>query len=184
MQSETTRRSGGRAAAKYGFPRPRTNGRRYSSITPRSVRHAAKSGPATSMTPSTSAFRRRAKASRSWPTSVALAPTDFSERDATHFGCVRHAAANHARSRPLRSILVPVAHHLVHATTVQTARAVADVVDPITEERNALRRMKRRLQLAFNAGNIAIERLHHSKDNFSHVPAPRTRLALRTAVSR
>ncbi len=35
-------------------------------------------GPATSMTPSTSAFSRRAKASRSSPTSVALAPTDLS----------------------------------------------------------------------------------------------------------
>ncbi len=30
---------------------------------------------------------------RSFPTSVALGPTDFNERDTTHFGLLRHSAA-------------------------------------------------------------------------------------------
>ena len=34
------------------------------------------------------------------PTSVALGPTAFSECDATHFGCARHAAANSRSNAP------------------------------------------------------------------------------------
>src|ERR1700733_9847934 len=89
-------RRGGLAPAKYGLPPPRTNGgeeKRYSSMRPRSVRHPASSGPATSISPSTSAFSRRTNASTSPATSVAFAPTDLSERDTTHFGRARHTAA-------------------------------------------------------------------------------------------
>jgi hypothetical protein len=50
--------------------------------------------PATSISPSTSFFSVRTNASTFSPTSVAFAPTDFSVRDTTHFGCARHVAAN------------------------------------------------------------------------------------------
>ena len=51
------------------------------------------SGPATSISPSRSAFSSRIARSRSSSTSLALGPTDFNERETTHFGCFRHAAA-------------------------------------------------------------------------------------------
>src|SRR4249919_2757816 len=53
----------------------------------------AKSGPATSISPSRSAFSLRIAPSRSSSTSLALGPTDFNERETTHFGWFRHAAA-------------------------------------------------------------------------------------------
>ena len=43
--------------------------------------------------PSRSAFSSRIAPSRSSSTSVALGPTDFNERETTHFGWFRHAAA-------------------------------------------------------------------------------------------
>ena len=43
--------------------------------------------------PSSCAFIPRIAASMLSPTSVALRPTDFNERDMTHFGWLRHAAA-------------------------------------------------------------------------------------------
>ena len=54
----------------------------------------ASTGPATSISPGTSAFRRRTSVSRSAPTSVAFGPSDFSECDTTHLGSLRHASAN------------------------------------------------------------------------------------------
>lgn len=55
------------------------------------MRLRAKSGPATSISPSRPAFNSRIALSRSSATSVALEPTDFNERETIHFGCVRHA---------------------------------------------------------------------------------------------
>jgi hypothetical protein len=80
------------------------------------------------MSPSTSAFSLRTNASTWLPTRAALAPTDFSERKATHFGCVRRCREVVLYGAPLRPIIVPVAHHLVHATTVQAAGQAADVI--------------------------------------------------------
>src|SRR6476619_2120608 len=74
---------------------------RYSSIRPSSVRLCAKSGPATSISPSRSAFSSRIAPSRSSPTSLALGPTDFNERETTHFGWFRHAAAKACSSASL-----------------------------------------------------------------------------------
>src|SRR5436190_240986 len=75
---------------------------RYSSIRPRSVMLRASSGPATSISPSSSALSPRITPLTSCSTSVALGPTDFNERDTTHFGWPRHAAAN-LRSSALHS---------------------------------------------------------------------------------
>ena len=50
-------------------------------------------GPGDINSPSTSAFSRRTNASTSPATSVALAATDLSERETTHFGFARHKAA-------------------------------------------------------------------------------------------
>src|SRR5215831_9094533 len=66
---------------------------RYSSIRPRSVRLPANFGPATAISPASWAFSPRIAASMSPSRSVALGPTDFSERDTTHFGWRRHTAA-------------------------------------------------------------------------------------------
>ena len=46
------------------------------------------------------AFSPRITASRSFSTRVALGPTDFNERDTTHFGWLRHAAAKSRSSTP------------------------------------------------------------------------------------
>ena len=46
-----------------------------------------------SISPSRSAFSSRITPSRLSSTSLALGPTDFNERETTHFGCLRHAAA-------------------------------------------------------------------------------------------
>jgi len=54
---------------------------RYSSIRPSSVRLCAKSGPATSISPSRAAFSSRIAPSRSSSTSLALGPTDVNERE-------------------------------------------------------------------------------------------------------
>ena len=68
----------------------------------RLVRLPAKSGPATSISPTGSAFSPRITASMSSSTSVALGPTDFNLRDTTHFGWLRHAAAKSCSSAPQR----------------------------------------------------------------------------------
>ena len=57
------------------------------------MRLCANCGPATSISPSRSAFSLRIAPSRSSATSVALGPTDFNVRETTHFGWFRHAAA-------------------------------------------------------------------------------------------
>src|SRR5206468_7533434 len=81
---------------------------------PRSERLAAKAGPATSISPSTSTFSLRANASTFSATSVAFAPTDFSVRETTHFGCVQPA-------RDAIDVAVEGLHHaeneLTHALT-------------------------------------------------------------------
>src|SRR5205809_8147104 len=76
---------------------------RFSSIRPSLVRLCAKGGPATSISPARSAFSSRIAPSRSSSTSLALGPTDFNERETTHFGWFRHAAAKARSSRSERA---------------------------------------------------------------------------------
>src|SRR5690606_21314612 len=94
-RSQLTRRSGG-ASVRYGVPVPSTTGgryTRYSSIRPSFVRLCASVGPATSISPSISSLILRIAFSRSSRMLRALGPTDSSERETTHFGWRRHAAA-------------------------------------------------------------------------------------------
>src|SRR4026208_891754 len=112
---------------------------------PRVVRLCARPGPATSISPSRSAFSARIALSSSSSTSLALGPTDFNERETTHFGCLRPARAK-GRSPPRRSegafpcspfrmIVVPVTHDLVHLAAVDTPRLVLSLLDEVAEER-------------------------------------------------
>src|SRR5213082_1320430 len=94
-------------------------------------------------------------------TSVALGPTDFNERDTTHFGWFRHAAAKSCSSATtLRTVFVPVTHYLVHAATVHTARQVAHLLYEVTKERRAWPK--------FEMVDVAIQGLVHSKDKLRH----------------
>src|SRR5262252_10222116 len=56
--------------------------------------------------------------------SVTLGPTAFNERDTTHFLCV-----------PIRTVIVPITHDLVHAATVHCARQAARLLQEMTGER-------------------------------------------------
>ena len=79
------------------------------------VAAAASSGPATSSSPSTVAFRSRTNASRSPRIIVVFGPTDASVRDAIHVGCRCQAAANS------RSATSPLTCRRSSATWVQGA---------------------------------------------------------------
>jgi hypothetical protein len=86
------------------------------------------------------AFNPPIAASRSSTTSVALGPTAFNERDTTHFGLLRHAAAkSRSSATPIRLIFVSVAHHLVHAATVHDAAQATHVVNEVTEKHETWR---------------------------------------------
>ena len=63
-----------------------------------------------------------------------MGPTDFSERDTTHFGWLRHAAAKSVPPRPTQKVFVPIAHDLIHSATVHTARQVAHLLYEVTKE--------------------------------------------------
>src|SRR5262249_60886605 len=73
---------------------------------------------------------------------------------------------------PLRLIFVPVTHHFVHTTTAQKAGQTADVIVEMTIERISGRRQFQpgreardvavRSRPARDAGDVAVERLHHS----------------------
>src|SRR5882724_7779920 len=125
---------------------------------PRSVRLRARSGPETAISPTSRAFRPRITASMSSSTSVALGPTDFNERDTTHFGWRRRELV--LLRTPLRTVFVPITHGLVHAATVHTAGQVAHVLYPVTEERGACPH--------FQVVDVAVQGLVHSKDELSH----------------
>ena len=75
-------------------------------------------------------------------TSVALGPTDFSERDTTRFGWLRHAAAREVAElrAPLRTVFVPNTHDLVHAATVHTAGQATHLFDEVMKERGTRRK--------------------------------------------
>ena len=104
---------------------------------------------------------RRASSSRSSSTSVALGPTDFSERDTTHFGWLRHAATkSRSSTSPLRTIFVPIAHGLIQAATVDTAGQAAHVLYEMTKERRAWPH--------FKMVDVAVQGLVHSKDDLRH----------------
>ena len=131
------------------------------SIRPSSVRLCARSGPATSISPSRSAFSSRIAPSRSSSTSLALGPTDFNERETTHFGWFRHAAAKALfLGIPFRMIVVPVTHDLIHLATVHAARLPPSLLDEVAEERGAWR--KRHMV------DVAVQRLVHSEDELRH----------------
>ena len=58
----------------------------------------------------------------------------ISERDTTHFGWLRHAAANSCRSALQSGLSSRITHHLVHAATVHTAGQVAHLLYPVTKD--------------------------------------------------
>src|SRR4051794_12790273 len=62
---------------------------------------------------------------------------------------------------PLRTVFVPIAHHLVHAATVHTAGQAANLFDEVTKELGAWR--KRRVV------DVAVQRLVHAKDELRHI---------------
>jgi hypothetical protein len=105
-KSVFTRRSGGRAAAKYGLPAPSTRDESKAD-THRSgrarKRPAASCEPATPISPSISALSRLANASRSVLTSVAFAPTAFKDREAPTLAWSAKPPQSHARSFPTRA---------------------------------------------------------------------------------
>jgi hypothetical protein len=68
-----------------------------------------------------SAFSSRIAPSRSSSTSVALGPTDFNERETTHFGWPPRRREGVLLCIPLRMIVVPIMHDLIHLATVHTA---------------------------------------------------------------
>src|ERR1700685_2796121 len=89
---------------------------------PRSVRLPASSGPATSISPSTSAFSRRTNASTSPATSVAFAPTDLSENDG-----MKQPPNESIKSHPIRVAAVMLAGTVVGALLCP---AVGNLYDP------------------------------------------------------
>src|SRR5512138_3730285 len=134
---------------------------RYSSIRPSSVRLCAKPGPATSISPSRSAFSSRIAASRSSSTSLALGPTDFNERETTPFRLVSPRRREGVfLCIPFGMIVVPVTHDLIHLATVDTARLPLSLLDEVAEERGAMR--KRHMV------DVAVQGLVHSEHELSH----------------
>jgi hypothetical protein len=124
------------------------------------VRLCAKFGPATSISPSRSAFGSRIASSRSSSTSLALRPTDFNERETTHFGWFRHAAAKAFLCIPFRMFVVPVTHDVIHLATVHTARLPLGLLDDVVEERETW--CKRHMI------DVAVQGLVHSEHERSH----------------
>src|SRR5262249_58032119 len=61
---------------------------------------------------------------------------------------------------PIRAVLVPITHYLVHAATVHTARQVAHLLDEVTKERRAWPE--------FQMVDVAIQGLVHSIDELRH----------------
>src|SRR5512138_382988 len=136
---------------------------RYSSIRPSSVRLRAKSGPATSISPSRSAFSLRIAPSRSSSTSLALEPTDFNERDDPFRLVPPRRREGVLRCIPFRMIVVPVTHDLIHLATVHAARLPLSLLDEVAEERGAWR--KRHMV------DVTVQGLVHSEHELSH-PIP------------
>ncbi len=64
------------------------------------------------------------------------------------------------RCAPFRMLVVPVAHHLIHATTVDTARLPLSLLDEVAEERGAGRKLR--------MVDVAVERLIHSEHEPGH----------------
>src|SRR5215475_9735087 len=58
-------------------------------------------------------------------------------------------------------VFVPIAHDLVHAATVHTARQAAHFLDEVTKERGTWRK--------FLVVDIAVQGLVHSEDDLRHV---------------
>ena len=105
---------------------------------------------------------RAAPSRRHSRTSVALGPTDFNERDTTHFGWLRHTAAKSRSSAlPLGMVFVPITHDLVRAATIHTAGQVAHVLYEVTKERGAWRPK-------FQVVDVAVQGLLQSEDEFRH----------------
>src|SRR5262249_1936813 len=83
---------------------------------------------------------------------------------------------------PVRLILIPVTHHFVHTTTVQTAGKTAEVIVEMASEGSTGRRQFQparearevpgRSRPARNAGDVAVERLHHSEYELAHSRTP------------
>ena len=98
--------------------------------------------------------------------SVAFGPTDRKERDATHFGWSRHAAAN-SRSSSLHGIVdIPIAHDLVQAAAIDAADLLAHLLDEVTEERGAAEGL---------VVDVAIQGLVHSEDERRQAATPPAR---------
>ena len=128
IRSLASRRSGGRGPAKIGRAASKHDGVQVEPIHIDQAelgQASRQSRPATSISPSSSAFRPRTAALDVTSTSVALGPTDFNVRDTTHFRWPRHAVANSRSSAPHSGCLVPVAHHFVHPAAVDAARLAA-----------------------------------------------------------
>src|SRR5262249_9137807 len=70
---------------------------------------------------------------------------------------------------PLRTVFVPIAHNLVHATTVHAARQAAHLVYEVAKKRWARRRK-------FLVVDVAVQGLVHSEDELSHATKSPPRL--------
>lgn len=92
-----------------------------------------------------------------------MGPTAFRERDTTHFGWLHHAAAKSRSSGvSFRMVFVPIAHDLIHAAAVHTARQAAHVLYPVTKECGVWRK--------FLVVDRAVQGLIHSETIFAMLP--------------
>src|SRR5579862_5837630 len=64
------------------------------------------------------------------------------------------------RLTPLRAILVPITHDLVQASTIQTSRQIAHLLDEVTKEH--------RVRIELSVVHVAVQGLIHTKDELCH----------------
>jgi hypothetical protein len=76
-----------------------------------------------------------AKSVKSFCTSVALGPTNVKECDATHFGFGRpDLGVIMLDLVPIRLVLIPVTHDLIHASAVEKAVRATDEIGEMAKD--------------------------------------------------